>query len=68
MPETGGLVLIDDEELSAALNRSIFEEPGYDIRAFAWSPEVFDQLVSDEPIVFETDFDMPEISGLELAE
>ena len=69
LPETGGLVLIvDDEESSAALNRSILEAAGYDVRTFARAPEVLDHLVSDEPIVLVTDFDMPEMSGLELAE
>ena len=58
LPEPGGLVLIvDDEESSVALSRSILEAAGYDVPTFDRAPEVLDHLVSDEPTVLVTDFD-----------
>ena len=70
LPDSGsGLVLIvDGEESSALLNQSILEAAGYRVQTFANPPEVLAHLVSDEPIVLVTDFDMPEMSGIELAE
>lgn len=65
---TGLVLIVDDEESSATLNRSILEAAGYKVRTFARSPEVLEHLVSDEPIVLVTDYDMPELSGIELAE
>lgn len=70
LPDSGvGLVLIvDDEKSSALLNQSILEAAGYQVQTFARASEVLVHLVSDEPIVLVTDFEMPEMSGIELAE
>jgi len=65
----GGLVLIvDDEASSALLHQSILEAAGYEVKTFERAPDVIEHLVSAEPIVLVTDYDMPEMSGIELAE
>lgn len=70
LPEVGaGLVLIvDDEESAATLNRSLLEAAGYRVKTFANPPDVLEHIVPDEPIVLVTDFDMPGMTGVQLAE
>ena len=49
LPEPGGLVLIvDDEESSVALNRSILEAAGHDVRTFdgRWKSWIISPLAS----------------------
>ena len=65
--QAGLVLIVDDEESSATLNRSILEAAGYNVRTFAHSPDVLEHIVAEEPIVLVTDFDMPEMSGIELA-
>lgn len=66
--EAGLVLIVDDEESSALLHHSILEAAGYRVRTFGRGPDVLEHLVSAEPIVLVTDYDMPEMSGIELAE
>ncbi|MGB1840651.1 MAG: response regulator, partial [Longimicrobiales bacterium] len=66
--EAGLVLIVDDEESSALLHHSILEAAGYRVRTFGRGSDVLEHLVSAEPIVLVTDYDMPEMSGIELAE
>ncbi len=66
--EAGLVLIVDDEESSALLHHSILEAAGYRVRTFGRGSDVLEHLVSAEPIVLMTDYDMPEMSGIELAE
>ena len=43
--EAGLVLIVDDEESSATLNRSILEAAGYRVRTFQRSPDVLEHLV-----------------------
>jgi putative two-component system response regulator len=63
----GEILLTDDDESAAALNRAILEAAGYNATYFATPSELLAALKVDVPQVIVTDFDMPEMSGLDLA-
>lgn len=69
LPEAGDgeVVLVDDDPDSAALNRAILEKVGHPVHTFQSPSEVLRSL-RDVPTVLVTDFEMPEMSGLALAE
>ena len=62
----GEVLLVDDDAVAAALNRAILEKVGYPVVYFASPAEA---LEHDRPAhVLVTDFEMPGMSGLALAE
>ena len=66
--DSGEILIVDDDASSAALNQSILEAAGYRVSVFDLPSAVLANVRDDVPIVIVTDFDMPEMSGLELAE
>ncbi len=69
LPQTdeGEVLIVDDDEGSAAFNASILENVGYAVRSMRTPSEILKGL-RDVPTVLVTDFQMPEMSGLTLAE
>lgn len=68
-PQTdeGEVLIVDDDEDSAILNASILKTAGYVVRSMPTPSETLESL-RDVPTVLVTDFQMPEMSGLTLAE
>ena len=62
----GEVLIVDDDASSAALNGTILETVGYRVHTFALPSEVLSHLREGVPTVILTDFDMPEMSGLDL--
>lgn len=65
--DAGEVLIVDDDPSSGAMNAAILTKVGYPVRAFTRPTEVLENL-RDVPTVLVTDFDMPEMSGLLLAE
>lgn len=63
----GEVVLVDDDADAAALNRAILENVGHAVQTFMSPTEALAHL-GRAPTVLVTDFEMPEMSGLALAE
>lgn len=66
--ESGAVILVDDDESAATLNRAILEAAGYRVLSFSLPSSALQHVRSDAPMVLVTDFDMPEMSGLDLAQ
>ena len=65
---SGEVLLVDDDESAATLNRAILEAAGYRVLSFDRPSTALDYVRPDGPVVLVTDFDMPEMSGLDLAQ
>ena len=63
----GEVVLVDDDADAGALNRAILEKVGHAVHQFMSPTEALAHL-NGAPTVLVTDFEMPEMSGLALAE
>ena len=64
------ILLVDDEELLADMNRSMLEYLGYTVTALTSSPEAFSQF-QQNPARFDlviTDQTMPALTGIDLAQ
>ena len=60
------ILLIDDSEITLAMEQSVLEERGYEVRATSTLVE-FEQLVSEfKPDVILTDIHMPEATGTDI--
>ena len=64
----GEILLADNDESASALNRAILEAAGYNAAHFATPSELLAALKVDIPQVIVTDFDLVEMSGLDLAQ
>ncbi len=67
-PETGEVLIVDDDEDSVALTKLILEAGGYGVHAFRQPSALLSRIREGVPTVLLTDFDMPEMTGLELAQ
>ena len=60
------ILLIDDSEITLAMEQSVLEERGYEVRATSTLVE-FEQLVSEfKPDLILTDIHMPEATGTDI--
>ena len=60
------ILLIDDSEITLAMEQSVLEERGYEVRSTSTLVE-FERLVSDfKPDVILTDIHMPEATGTDI--
>ncbi len=60
------ILLIDDSEITLAMEQSVLEERGYEVRSTSTLVE-FEQLVSEfKPDVILTDIHMPEATGTDI--
>lgn len=66
--ESGLVVIVDDDPAASTLHRSLLEAAGYVVEVFHRPSEALERIEPGTPIVVLTDFAMPEMSGLELAE
>jgi len=66
--ESGEVILVDDDETAATLNRAILEAAGYRVLSFDIPSSALHHVRPEHPTVLVTDFDMPEMSGLDLAQ
>lgn len=64
--DVGEVLIVDDDVSSMHLNRAILETAGYKVQAFTLASEALANLREGTPTVIVTDFDMPEMSGLDL--
>ena len=70
LPEASAarVFVVDDDGTSAALNCHILESAGYQVRQFSNPVEALEQLREAYGTILVTDFELPEMSGLELAQ
>lgn len=61
------VMLVDDEQAVTNLLSQVLEEAGFEVQAFNSSVKVSKQLVEMRPDVILLDFEMPVITGPELA-
>lgn len=66
--DAGEVLIVDDDPDAAALNRAILGAAGYVVHDFHEPAAVLAHLGSGVPTVLVTDFQMPEMSGLDLAQ
>lgn len=66
--DSGEVLIVDDDPGAAALNRAILGAAGYVVREFHEPAAVLAHVGSGVPTVLVTDFDMPRMSGIDLAE
>ncbi len=64
----GAVLLADDDPSAAALSKSILEAAGYSVRVFDQPSALLSQIREGTPHVVVTDFEMPEMSGLDLTQ
>jgi cyclic di-GMP phosphodiesterase len=64
----GEVLMADDDESAATLNKAILEAAGYNVTYSNQPSTLIAQIREDVPQVVVTDFDMPEMSGLDLAQ
>jgi putative two-component system response regulator len=62
------VLIVDDDESAATLNMTILEAVGYSVTSFEKPSELLAAIKEGVPTVVLTDFDMPEMSGLDLAQ
>ena len=64
----GVVVIVHDDAECATLTRTILEAVNYSVRTFSSPAEALESLQVGQPTVLVTDFHMPEMSGLDLAQ
>lgn len=65
--DAGDVLIVDDDPDAAALNRAILAAAGYRVYDFHEPVAVLAHIGSGVPTVLVTDYDMPGMSGLDLA-
>lgn len=67
-PETGTALVVDDDAAVCDLAARILERDGYRVRMAYDGVEAWEEIRRDPPSVVLTDFLMPRMDGLELAD
>jgi putative two-component system response regulator len=66
-PDSGQVLIVDDDASAATLNSTILETVGYAVTVFGLPSDLLGAIRVGVPTVILTDFHMPEMSGLDLA-
>lgn len=66
--DTGEVLMADDDESAGILNRAILEAAGYDAKYYELPSTVLQHVRNGAHQVIVTDYHMPEMTGLELAQ
>lgn len=66
--EAGRVLIVDDDPAASALHRSLLEAAGYVVDVFSRPTDALASMVRETPMVLVTDYEMPEMTGLDLAQ